>query len=267
MSLTMGRGPLAESAADTVNYHIDGPPHRLFFDDFPRRVRALFGDQIVLDTRQGKLLHETGRLPQIYAPESDFRTDLLSPTNHTKSSSVKGGASYWSLQVDGRVAENAVWAYQKPTERVAWLHGYQAIEFEAMDAWFDEDEEIFGHLRDPYHRVDVRQSSRRVRVLVDDQAVADTSRPKVLSETGLPNRYYIPADDVRRELLEPSATHSVCPYKGTASYYALHLNGRRMADVAWYYPQPLENALKAANHLCYLGDAIVLEVDGERLES
>lgn len=71
-----------------------------------------------------------------------------------------------------------------------------------MDAWYDEDEEIFGHLRDPYHRVDVRRTSQHVTVAAGDQVQAESTRAKVLSETGLPNRYYIPADDVHTDLLE-----------------------------------------------------------------
>lgn len=92
-----------------------------------------------------------------------------------------------------------------------------------MDAWFDEDGEVQGHLRDPYHRVDVRESSRHARIAVDGVVVAETDRPQVLSENGLPNRYYIPPEQVRRELLEASATHAICPYKGTASYLTLRI--------------------------------------------
>lgn len=265
ISLTFTHGPLADDAVDTVNYSIDGPEHRLFFDEFPRRVRGLFGNQVVLDSDNAMLLHETGLLPQLYVPTSDVRADLLTATDHTTRSPFMGDASHWSIRVHDRTAENAVWAYAEPPDSAAWLRGYQAFDFDALDAWFDEDEEIIGHLRDPYHRVDVRASSRHVVVLGGDQAIADTFRPNILSETGLPNRYYIPTEDVRRAVLKPSATHTVCPYKGTASYYAVSVDGRRLSDVAWFYPQPLENAQKVAGHLCYLGDGITLEVDGNRV--
>ena len=99
-----------------------------------------------------------------------------------------------------------------------------------MDEWYDEDELVaLGGLPDPYHRVDVRRSSRRVRVLLGEQVLAETSRPLLLSETGLPNRFYIPAEDVRQDLLEPTDTHTVCPYKGTASYWSVRA-GRPRAD-------------------------------------
>lgn len=263
MTLTLARGPLAEKPPPTVNYRIDGPEHRLLFEEFPRRVRAVFGSETVFDTRHGKLLHESGILPKLYVPTEDMRADLLEPTDHRTHCPFKGDATYWNVRVGDRCAENAVWAYPEPFEAASWLRGHQALEFESMDAWFDEDEEVEGHLRDPYHRVDVRDSSRHVRVLVDGEVVAESDRPKLLSETGVPNRYYLPPDDVRRDALEPSATHSVCPYKGRASYHTLHVNGRRFGDVVWFYPEPLENALKVRDYLCFAGKGVDLEVDGE----
>ena len=266
MTLTLAHGPLSQSLPNTVNYRVEGPAHRLLFEDFPRRVRAVFGGQTVLDTRQGKLLHETGLLPQLYVPEEDVRTDLLVPTDHHTRCPFKGTASYWSVVADDRTAENAVWSYPEPIDEATWLRGYKAFYFDAMDAWFDEDEEVTGHLRDPYHRVDVRDSSRHVRVVVDGAVVAESDRPKLLSETGLPNRYYIPPDDVRRDLLEPSATHTVCPYKGTASYHTLRVDDRRVQDAAWFYPNPFEDALKVRGYLCFSGENILIEVDGEPAE-
>jgi uncharacterized protein (DUF427 family) len=266
MTLTLAHGPLAAVPPETVNYRIEGPAHRLLFEDFPRRVRAVFGDQIVLDTRRGKLLHESALLPQLYVPREDVRDELLEATDHSTHCPFKGDASYWSVRVGERLAENAVWSYLEPIDSAAWLRGYQAVYFDAMDAWFDEDEEIVGSLRDPYHRVDVRDSSRRVRVLAFGQVVAETDRPRLLSETGVPNRYYVPPDDVRRELLEPSATHSVCPYKGRASYHTLRVGGERLLDVVWFYPEPLESAIKVRGYLCFSGKGVDIEVDGELVQ-
>lgn len=266
MALTFSRGPLAQTPAD-ANYTIQGPAHRLLFEDFPRRVRALFGGEVVLDTRRGRLLHETGLLPQLYVPEGDVRGELLERTDHKTHCPFKGDAAYWSVRVGGRLAENAVWAYPDPNPESSWLRGYQAFYVRSMDAWFDEDEEIPGHLRDPYHRVDVRRSGAHVRVTVAGEVVAETDRPLVLSETGLPNRWYVPPADVRRDVLQPSATHTVCPYKGTASYHTLQVGGRRIPDAAWSYPDPLENALKAAGHLSFAGEGVQVEVDGQPVRS
>jgi uncharacterized protein (DUF427 family) len=208
-------------------------------------------------------VHESAILPQLYVPTDDVRAELLTATGHRTHCPFKGDASYWTVKAGDREAENAVWAYPDPFEPARWLSGYQAFEFNAMDAWFDEDEEIEGHLRDPYHRVDVRDSSRHVRVLAGGEVVAESDRPRILSETGIPNRYYLPPDDVRRDLLEPSATHTVCPYKGRASYHSLRLNGRRLDDAAWLYPEPLENSFKVARYLCFAGDDVDVEVDGK----
>jgi uncharacterized protein (DUF427 family) len=225
----------------------------------------VFGGETVLDTIKGKLLHETGLLPQLYAPREDVRFDILVETEHTTHCPFKGDASYWSLRTGDRVVDNAVWAYLKPRDSVHWLRDHIAFYWSTMDAWFDEDEEIQGHLRDPYHRVDVRDTSRHVRIVVHGELVAETDRAKLLSETGLPNRFYIPPEDVRCDLLERSATHTICPYKGTASYRTLSIGDHRIEDAAWIYPEPLENALKVRGHLCFLAQGIVTEVDGECL--
>lgn len=157
------------------------------------------------------------------------------------------------------------WAYPSPNADASWLRGYRACYANKMDAWFDEDEEVAPEMRDPYHRVDARASSRHVRVSVDREVVAETRRAMILSETGLPNRYYIPREDARRDVLEPSATHAVCPYKGTASYHSLSVNGTRIPDAAWYYPEPLENAIKVRDYLAFSARGVRIELDGKHV--
>lgn len=262
MSLTLGGGPLAARPPGTVNYTVEGPAHRLLWHPFPRRVRALFGGRTVLDTDRAALLHETGLLPQLYIPQGDVDGQLLEPTEHRTHCPFKGDARYASVRAGERVAENAVWSYPEPLDPAGWLAGHLAFYWEAMDAWFDEDEEVFGHVRDPYHRVDVRPTGRRVRVTAGGTEVADTRRALVLSETGLPNRYYLPPQDVHTALLAPSATHTVCPYKGQASYRTLHAGGTTVPDAAWCYPQPLEDAGRIAGLYCFHADGVRTEVDG-----
>lgn len=265
MALTLGDGPLSSRPRDTVNYRIDGPAHRLLFEPFPRRVRAVFSGETVLDTTSGMLLHESNLLPQLYLPRDDVRDDLQTRTAHRTHCPFKGDASYWSVTVGDRTADNALWSYLDPLPDAGWLSGHVALYWASMDAWFDEDEEVHGHLRDPYHRVDVRATNVKVRIVVEGDIVAATGRSKLLSETGLQNRFYVPPEDVRTELLEPSAKHTVCPYKGTASYRTLRVGNRRISDAAWFYPEPLENALKIRNHLCFLAEGIEIEIDGKRI--
>ncbi|MPZ67483.1 MAG: DUF427 domain-containing protein [Pseudonocardiaceae bacterium] len=263
MSLTISGRPLSSAPPETVNYSLDAPGHRLLFDPFPRRVRAMFAGEAVLDTTRGMLLHESNLLPQLYVPRDDVNRDLLEPTDHRTHCPFKGDAAYWSLVVGDRSAENAVWAYPEPFEAAAWLRGYVAPYWASMDAWFDEDEEVHGHLRDPYHRVDARPSSRHVEVLAGDEVVAQTRRPVVLSETGLPNRFYLPVEDVRSEVLELSATHTVCPYKGTASYRSLRTPAGLIPDAAFYYPEPNDGVRGIAGLLCFLADGVETRVDGQ----
>jgi len=260
MSLTRADGPLSGHPPETVNYRIDGPAHKLLMHQFPRQVRAAFGGETVFDTTRGVLLHETGLPPRLYVPFDDIRAELLRPTDHHTYCPFKGTASYWSVAVGDQVAENAIWSYPEPNPESGWLRGYAGFYWDAMDEWYDEDERIEGHLRDPYHRVDVRRSARRVRVLLGETLLAETSRPMLLSETGLPNRFYLPAADVRQELLEASGTHTVCPYKGTASYWSVRVGGRKLTDAVWSYPQAQGDAASVSGYLCFRHDELTTEV-------
>ncbi|HKR52332.1 MAG TPA: DUF427 domain-containing protein [Pseudonocardiaceae bacterium] len=262
MALTLGDGPLSSRPRNTVNYRIDGPAHRLLFEPFPRRVRAVFGGATVLDTTNGMLLYESNLLPQLYLPRDDVRDDLLTRTDQRTHCPFKGDASYWSVTVEDRTADNALWCYLDPRPDAGWLRDHVALYWGSMDAWFDEDEEVAGHLRDPYHRVDVRSSSRHVRVVADGEVIAESRRTVLLSETGRPNRFYLPADDVRHDLLELSGTHTVCPYKGTASYRSLRTPSGIITDAAWYYPEPLDGVQAIRGHLCFAAKGIQTWVDG-----
>jgi uncharacterized protein (DUF427 family) len=215
-------------------------------------VRARFAGEVVLDSTRGALLHESNILPRLYVPQADVRADLLERTDHSTHCPFKGDASYWSVRVGDRVAENAVWTYEEPIDEASWLRGLVSVYPERMDAWLDEDEEVTG-LRDPYHRVDARRSSRRIEVRADGEVLARSERPVVVAETGLPLRFYLPREDVAAEL-RPSETTATCPYKGRAAYWSLD----GIEDVAWSYVEPLESMLGARDHVCF--DASKVEV-------
>ncbi|NMH98136.1 DUF427 domain-containing protein [Pseudonocardia acidicola] len=262
MGLTRTDGPLSPHAPTTVNYAIDGPAHKLLFHPFPRRVRAEFAGRTVLDTRAGMLLHETALLPMLYVPLADFDASLLEATEHTTHCPFKGDARYHSVRVGDRVAENAVWSYPTPKADASWLAGYASMYWRAADAWYDEDEQVFGHLTDPYTRIDVRPTSRTVRVRSGDTVIAESTSPVVLSETGLPNRWYLSPDDVRVPL-QPTDTRTHCPYKGEASYFSATLpDGRVLTDVAWSYPKPLPESSRIAGLLSFAHDGVEVLVDG-----
>lgn len=261
MSLTMGGGPFAHDAPATVNYTLSSPNSVLYMHPFPRRVRAELGGQEVLDSDRAMLLHETSLLPQVYVPTEDIRAELLTPSDRTTHCPYKGDASYRHLRVGHRVAENAVWTYPDPAPGAEWLRGYSAMYWDAADTWLDEDEAVRGHLRDPFHRVDARPTTALVHVSMGETVLARSARPKVLSETGLPNRFYLPPGDVRRELLVPSRTRTYCPYKGKADYWTLRLGGREIPDVAWSYTSPLKDARDVRDHLCFLHEELTTAVE------
>jgi uncharacterized protein (DUF427 family) len=277
VSLTFKGGPLSESPSEEVNYTLEGPAAKLMFQPFPRRVRIVVQGREVIDTTEGKLLHETGLLPVFYAPESDVDLSLLADSKHHTECPYKGIASYKNFIGGEKRDGNLFWHYPEPIEGVEWLRGYLAP-YRARVRWFDEDEEIFWHLRDPYTRVDVRHSSRPVRVSLDGRVLAETAKPAIVSENGLPNRYYVPREDVNGELLlserppqppPPPPPEAHCPYKGDVTWHSLKIDGETIEDAAWSYEDPFESALKAKGMLCFSHAKhpdLVTEVDGAPVE-
>jgi uncharacterized protein (DUF427 family) len=267
MTLTIGTGPFGDQGEKTFNFEVEAPrDHVLYFEDSPRRVRVMFNGETVADSRRVKLMHEKGLLPVYYFREEDVRMDLLEESDYTTHCPFKGDASYWSVRVGDRVAENAVWGYPEPIDSAPPLAGYLAFYWRKMDHWYEEDEEVFVHPRDPYHRVDVLESSRHVKVLVNGEVVAETNRPTILFETGLPPRYYIPPEDFREEALVPSDKETQCPYKGVASYYSVEVGGEQVEDLIWYYSEPIPETAKMKGHLAFFNEKVDLEVDGEEQE-
>lgn len=267
MTLTIGTGPFGHQAGGVFNFSRDGPAHVLYFEDSPRRIRTRFAGETVADSRGAKLLHETGLLPVYYLPLDDVREDLLEPTRHTTHCPFKGDAAYWSVRVGDRVAENAVWWYPQPLDHAPPLAGYAAFRWDAMDAWYEEDEEVVVHPLDPYHRVDALRSSRRVRISAGGEVLAESDRPVTLFETGLPVRYYLPAEDVAMGRLEPSDTRTVCPYKGTTSaYWSVPAAGEAGRDAVWSYADPLPEAARIRGLVCFYNERVDVEVDGELQE-
>jgi uncharacterized protein (DUF427 family) len=257
MSLSLGTGPFGKAPAGAFNFDLNGsaPPHKIYFADFLPRVRAVVDGRTVLDTTRAKLLYETGIMPRLYAPIEDFDAELLARTEHTTHCPFKGDASYWSVTVNGSSRENAVWAYESPLAEAAWLEGYASLYPEQADEWWVEDERTLGHLRDPFHRIDVLPSSRRVRVTAGDEVLADTDRALLLFETGLPPRAYVPRADVRGPI-EPADKRTVCPYKGAARYW--DVGG--VAEAAWSYEYPRPESTGIAGHLAFDPERVDVQI-------
>jgi uncharacterized protein (DUF427 family) len=266
VTLTVEHAPFSPEASGCFNVEIDRAHKVLFWDRVPHRVRAILAGRTVADSRSVVLLHETGRLPVYYFPAVDVRSELLERSHRWSECPHKGWARYWNVRVDDRVAPNAIWAYPEPIESASFLAGYLALDWHSFDEWFVEDEQVFGHPRDPYTRIDVYKSSRHVRVMLDGEVLADTRRPKILFETSLPPRYYLPAVDVRTELLVPSSTKSRCAYKGSASYWHVRLGNRLIEDLVWSYPDPQHDGEPVRDLLCFVNERVDIELDGEASE-
>ena len=263
MGLMTGNGPLGRDPAGRFNFEPPAPGRALYLDPSPKRIRAVFGGETIADSTRALMLHESGHQPVYYFPLEDVRADLLEPSERHTRCPKKGEASYHTIKVGDQVLEAGAWYYADPLAEAAWLKGLIAFYFNRIDHWYEEDEEIFVHPRDPYHRVDVRASDRHVRISLNGELLADSTRARALFETNLPTRWYLPAEDVGAAL-RPSDTITGCPYKGWASYHSVALSDGEVAkDVVWYYDQPLAEVAAIAGMLCFFNEKVDLELDGE----
>ena len=251
---------------DKVVVHADEePPKRTVrLEPTARRVRAYVNGVAIADSKRVMVLFETSRLPVYYVPAEDVRMDCLEPASRTSDSPLKGAATHWNIRVGERLVADAAWRYGDPPVGGPDLRDFVAFYWQKMDAWYEEDDEVFVHPRDPYHRVDVLNSSRHVRVIVGGEVLAETRRPRLVFETGLPTRYYIPRQDVRLDRLVPSETVTQCPYKGKTVHFSIQAADRLLPDMAWSYPFPIAECPKIENLICFYDERVdAIEVDGE----
>ena len=240
MSLTFGPGPFSPHRAGVLSTG-DLSGDAAWAEPYPRRMRAFRSGQVVLDSERGWMLHAPGRLPALWFPADDIDEAALPE-------------SALHDRPDG----------QDPVSTA--LAGFRSLAPEAADRWFVEDEPVYSHVRDPYHRVDVASSHRHVVVEHAGTIIADSTRPKMLFETGLPPRFYLPWADIRLELLELSDTVSECPYKGDGQHWHLRIGEQHRTDVAWSLPHPLPEGIPAAEHVSFYEGKVTVTVDGVHLE-
>ena len=236
---------------------------RVRIEDGPKRVRTYLGGEPIADTTHPKLVWEIPYYPAYYFPRDDVRMELLTPNGHTRRSTSRGDAQNVTVKGGDREVEDAAWHY--PDSPVEELRGLIRFDWGAMDSWFEEDEEVFVHPHDPYKRIDILHSSRHVEVKVNGVKVADTHRPTLLFETGLPTRYYIPKLDLRMDLLTPIEHTTGCAYKGFARYWSLEAGDETFENLAWSYRTPLPECTKIAGLVAFYNEKVDLIVDGERL--
>jgi len=219
-----------------------------------RRVRVLFGGKYVVDTRNAQLVWEHKYYPLYYFKVEDLSTKYLrqSATSH------ESETEKYDMVIGDHVAKDAVAKFS--TGNVA---GLVKVEWKAMDGWFEEDEQIFMHPKDPYKRCDVLQSSRHIRVELNGVELANTHKPRLLFETGLRMRTYIPVTDCRVDLFENSTLTTGCPYKGEANYYSIRLpNGDVTKDIVWFYRTPLIEVAGIKGLMAFYDEKVDVWVDG-----
>ncbi|WP_433271751.1 DUF427 domain-containing protein [Actinosynnema sp. CS-041913] len=228
-----------------------------------KRVRAYLAGELVADTVRPALVWEKPYYPTYYVPASDVKASLV-PTGETRRSPSRGDGAVHDVKVGGAVAAGAALRY--PESPLEALRDLVRLEWDAMDEWFEEDEPVYVHPRDPYTRVDALPSSRHVRVEVGGVTVADSHRPVILFETGLPARYYLPLTDVRIDLLRHTDLRTSCPYKGTAEYWSVAVGDEVHENIVWGYRTPLPESQRIAGLVAFYNEKVDIFVDGEREE-
>jgi uncharacterized protein (DUF427 family) len=261
MGFMTASGPLGRKPAGTFNFEPPPPGQALYLEPSPKRVRAVVGGETVADSRHVMMLHESGHQPIYYFPPEDVRSELLESSDRHTRCPKKGEASYWTIRAGDSVVDAGAWYYADPIPGAEALKDLIAFYWNRMDHWFEEDEEVFVHPRDPYHRVDVVATDRRIRVSLNGEPLAETTRALALFESNLPTRWYIPREDVSASL-EPSDTVTRCPYKGTAAYYSV-AGAEDGNDLIWYYPEPLAETVRIADLLSFFNERVDIELDGE----
>ena len=237
---------------------------RLRLERSRKRVRVYLGGEVVADTRHPRLVWEVPYYPAYYFPVEDVRTDLLVSTSTVTHSPSRGDAHHFTIKAGGKEAIDA--ALQFVDSPIEELRDLIKLEWDAMDGWFEEDEEVYTHPRDPYTRVDILATSRHVRVELDGVVLADSTSARVLFETGLPPRWYIPKVDVRQDLLVPTDTVTYCPYKGTAQYWAVRVGDELVNDIVWSYRTPLPESQKIAGLVAFYDERVDVFIEDELRE-
>lgn len=230
----------------------------------PRRVRAVLGGETILDTTRALYVWEVATYPHYYVPLADVRRDVLVEEAGTRAGPV-GTVRVLGLRVGAVERHGAARVVAEPA--VEELRDTVRFDWAALEHWFEEDEEVFVHPRNPYVRVDALRSTRHVRVELDGLSLAESRSPVLVFETGLPTRYYLNRTEVHFEHLVPTDTVTRCPYKGTATaYWSVRTPQGTYPDLAWSYESPTRELSPIAGMLAFYNESVDLLVDGRLLE-
>ncbi|MEV6242071.1 DUF427 domain-containing protein [Lentzea sp. NPDC051838] len=255
MGLSWQQGPLGAKAVGQFLTPEPFPERLLFVEPLRRRMRVRLDGQWVADSEDVVLLHEPGRYPVAYFPREDV-TGLDEESRTTNHRDL--GATAWFTVLEKK---HAAWQHTDLPDHAKVLEGRVAFAWRAMDAFYEEDDRIVGHAADPYHRNDIRRTSRHLVVRDGTRTIANTKRPLVLYESGFAPRWYVPRADIDTAALKHVEGETFCPYKGLASYY--DIGERKRA--AWSYPQAWPEVAAISGWVSFEPDVVDVFLDGRKL--
>ncbi len=223
-------------------------------------IRGMLNGQVVVDSRAYQFVWEIPYWPWWFFPREHIDADIVETTDSDGASPLLDGGVRYDLVIEGRTLPGAARGYPDHLE----LGSLAAVDFDAMDHWFEEDVEVFVHPRSPYTRIDALASSRRIVVSIDGVELANSHKPTVLFETGAPERFYLPMTDVNMQLLAENTRRSACPYKGEAAFFDARIGDDTVTDIAWTYTLPRPEATPIAGLVCFYDEKVDIDIDGER---
>ena len=263
MGLSWQQGPLGRDPNGSFTTTSRMPERVLYVEPLRRRMSVELGGSVIARSDDAVLLFEPGRYPVAYFPLADIAAQALQGTDRETRHPDLGETRWFDVVGgDGQSSHRAAWQHVDPPPQAAALRDTMAFAWRAMDGLFEEGERILGHAADPYHRIDIRRSSRHLLVRRGDQVVADTHAPLVLYESGFAPRWYVPRAEVVSEALHPVEGQTFCPYKGVASYYDIG----EARKAAWSYRAPFEEMARIAGLVSFEPDKVTITIDGEKLQ-
>ncbi|MFJ4467932.1 DUF427 domain-containing protein [Streptomyces sp. NPDC089424] len=261
MGLSWQQGPLAPGTVGHFLTPAPLPERLLFAERLRRRLRVRFNDIWIADSEQVTLLHEPGRYPVAYFPRADVGEEALVASGKVTRHRDLGDTTWYAVRAGGRTTERAAWEFTGLPPHAAVLQGHVAFAWRAMDAFHEEDDRILGHAADPYHRIDIRNTSRVLEVRLGDTVIARSEHPLVLFESGFAPRWYVPRADIDESRLRAVGGRTFCPYKGLCDYYDIG-EARR---AAWTYRTAYREVDRIGDLVSFEPDKVEVSLDGRPL--
>ena len=261
MGLAWQQGPLGGASTGRFLTPEPLPSRLLFAEPLRRRLRVKLSGTWIADSEDVILLHEPARYPVAYFPLADVQPGVLIPELRITPHRDLGDTAWFTVNVGERRILRGAWQHTALPGHAGELRDRVAFAWRSMDAFYEEDERIVGHATDPYHRIDIRQTSRHLVVKDGERVIAETHRPLVLYESGFAPRWYVPREDIDAALLAPAEGETFCPYKGMAGYYDIGQHKR----AAWAYPRVFPEVARIAGMVSFEPGVVEVFIDGKQL--